>query len=388
MKTVLLIGLTLGMIIFRGEETKAQDDQDLFVTGFTSSGLALQLNKKENYGIERLILAQSKVFGENQYLGFDDVFSNEDFQDVVRANELFAVLTEVPKGVKFENNYLAIDSWGAQFEFDRTQPVEKRPLLLFKFIKRPLTELLEEKYFFKEFGGTNSLQGLDLLIGRVNEKIAACEAFPDQPRPTGLSSKEYEYLEERNDYLKTTYTKLKDILEDPFWTGIIALNMKLDHKSLPPNLQTLATSSEQLYWDIIGIEANYSGSSTPSSKIFGVIDYEAPASRTLYDLPSTPSSFLFRDLLFFFQNSILKTAQFRAELRTEYVVDYWDEEVPDFKLKDFKSEKKRDPEIYPIKGTIIRLNGLYRSAFHGLIDGLSANGILETLSLSSTRKKH
>lgn len=382
--TAMFIGLISIIISSNGKKANAQNDQELLLNSTTPSGLVVQLNPKKDHRIERLHLAQSNINGEVQYLAFDYVFSNKAFDNLLRTNQLLAVLSEVPEGVTFENKNFAMDNWVAQFEFDPIQAIEKRPLLIFKFTKGPLTELVEKSDRSSWLTTGNNLQGLKVYIDRVNQKIVDAESFPDRPRPAGLSKEEYKYLKESNADIEATYKRVKNLLEDPNWMGVIALNMKLNHQSLPSNLQGLATSIEQLNWDIIAFGVNQSESNQQQTKAFGVIDYETPASKTMYGNPATTSPFLFRHFLVLFQNSTLEFARFQAELKSDEVTAYWKKNDPNFQLTKFNRKKKKDPEVYPIEGVMNSQNGLLRSTFWGLIDGRPIDGFLKTLKPPNT----
>lgn len=331
----------------------AQDTEAQRLNATSANGFWVQINPSKDYRIEQLHLAKSKVFGVAQTMGFEDVFSNSDLTDLLRTTYVFAVLSEVPKGVKFKRNLLGLDQWVAKFEFDPTQSIENRPLLIIKTARLSLVDLAERKA--ANFTTSSNLEALQVFIAQIKKKVM------DTPSP---------------------YSDIVKILEDPNWNGVIGLNIKVDQKSLSPEIQQLTSSKDPLQWDIIGWELSPFNQELAPSSIFGLLDYKASPSTQLTSDPGKP--YLLRQFFLWVRNSQLSKARARVEVKPDEVTTFWSKRYAEYGLK-LSNQQISKEDIYELDGTVQSINSIWHWVFEGK-DGRPGNVLLE--SLLRTKQKN
>lgn len=263
----------------------------------TPQGFLLETNPEQGQRWERVILAKSELSGKEEPLAFENVFGNPEFVSLLQTNQIFAVMSDLPKNITFKKNLLGIgNGWVSEFEFDQAQPPATRPILIFKFKRgQSLVELIESKVAAPKFDAPGDLEALKLFEQRVEMKHARMKSTVDPSI--------------------NPHKHIHDVLTDPNWVGVLAINCKIKVGNLPANLTWMGRffAEQNIRWDHIGIDTRGAKRNN-----FGLLAYEADPVVQVTD--DSSSVFLIRRFYALFANSKLSHFDAKVELERKFVV--------------------------------------------------------------------
>ena len=234
----------------------------------TPQGLLVKadVDNQLRFDVLRLGKSQPKADApDGEFIEFGGVWKSDAFSEGLRRNQLFAVFSGVPKGddpgigdPTFDKNILNILGWLFTLKFDQSLPdTYPRPLLILKYYDgKTLAELVEDR----------SVWAAGLFQDRDQQTL---RDFVQEVRGMRINDpKHYENI----------YRKI----EDPNWSGVLAINIALDCKNLPDALKGIAIGIDlnQFRAQHVGVNASRyeSGNGGMSvdivkSSLFGLIDY-------------------------------------------------------------------------------------------------------------------
>ena len=356
-KTKVIIVLITTIIFTNGIDLHAQNKKGQLLDATTPQGLWVKVNPDKNARIEQLCMAKSKVFGKDQLLSFEKVFSNDDFVSFLQTNNGSVVLSEVPKGLKFEDSLYAIDDWVANFEFDQTQSIENRPIIIFKFTRKSIAEMLKNKGLASEFTTSSNLETVKAYIEKVKKKLI------------------------HNEH----YAHINKVLNDPNWNGILGINLKVDSRSLPAELQiaTASMDKKHLPWDHLGITLKPFNENRGLTSAFGLIDYKfTRGNKGSGDLNAPYWSL---QLLVGFENSSIKTYSSTIDLNMDLAATFWSKKGQGFSTYELEHSLYEEPNIYSIKGIYQLSNGVPYYSFIGEDGRRPVGPLLKSIKLKGSQ---
>ena len=229
----------------------------------TPQGLLVKVDVDNSFRYDVLRLAKSQPQAKNDVgdpVEFQNVWASQFFTLGLQRNQLFAVISSVPAGVNFTRNELNILGWIFTLTLDPTLPDSERPLIILKYFDgKSVAELSEDRGSWAAgLFQDKDQQTLRMFIEGVRRKSQA-----DAKHYAGILEK----------------------IESPNWSGVLAINIALNCKTLPDALKGIAIGIQRSEFraNHIGINAsryeptgNGFSVEIKKSSIFGLIDYSPP----------------------------------------------------------------------------------------------------------------
>jgi hypothetical protein len=261
-------------------------------TTTTPQGLVVLLSAAD-LAYDRLVLGKSepeKPGDPEQFLTFTGVGGSQKFVEALRRNKLFLVMDRLPSQVDFSEK---ISVLGWEFTVPLKVPISApipsdQALLIFKFYDgKSLEELAQNPKLWAngEFTGPDVPFRLQAYITELKRRHA--EAAADRSKKVNV----YEKV-------------LRQVVQNPNWSGILATNLKLDARSIPSSLRGLTGGIEldQFRAHHLGINASHydvaTGIKIDRSSIFALVDYRCPQGATLNTNKEFDYSVKFLQILF------------------------------------------------------------------------------------------
>lgn len=246
-------------------------------TRASASGRTLEQAGNENTTTPQGILATingsdfvdiTLADNEDLLLKLDQI--NDQFQDSLQTNRLFLPITQGSTIHWLDNagvpsNYMTIEDWPFQVEVGGlpsgiTEPVTNfYNVLIFKYYDRSLTDLLEDTSLWSQPGHYNA--DPSALQDWIKTFIADTKTRAEDPE------------------LAPLYANFLDIVDNPNWNGIVALNVSLPLQNLPTEVQGLLSGIKHLdrfvahHFGINVSKISPDASTIDRSSLFGLIDY-------------------------------------------------------------------------------------------------------------------
>lgn len=203
-------------------------------------------------------LAKSTSNGKNYTLGFVDGIKKE-LREALQSNELFMVATAAEPLGNF-NNTITIADWPFNINVGKNnEDGSPRNILIFKFGKGKINDKIRKPESWTNAETFNN--------GKAASVASQLGYFIDQT-----------FLDRDTD---PCFNNFLDIIENPNWNGILALQVDIGVQNFPEDLKGLLAGIDrsQFFAHHMGIEVNLAQPNDkgelamPNSSLFGVINY-------------------------------------------------------------------------------------------------------------------
>jgi hypothetical protein len=294
------------------------------VPATTPQGLLARVATDAASRWQSLQMAHNKVRGTN----YDLLFRNVDpvLQDAFQTNQQFFVVTQPQQpwnsdaGTRF-SDIMLIEDWPFRLLVGTgNAPGDYRNVLIFKFVKGKLSELIKNPSSWTsaaEFNETEG-QGLAFLSQWLQDYIAETHQLAEAEAQAGL----------RESY----FAKFLDIVDSETWNGILALKVQIDLGLFPAELKGLLGGIDLTRFNAhhFAVEVNFVEAVrrgvrvSGNSSLFGLIYYVDAAYQAQLSLGGSPDrpvvaapgdfDFKVLTLKVLFENTAVKTFESKLQV--------------------------------------------------------------------------
>ena len=305
-----------------GVSAKAQATQDDTQEGVTPQGLLAQYTS-DYATLVKVVLAITEPSlaapDSPSQLLLQDIQRDSDLWKALQSNQLFLVITDPASLQGHLAGIIRIQDWQFHLDPDKWR---NDTVLIFKFFNnKPLHDLVQVPNLWtmaEQFNNNAVPQAMNIINKVLQCALNQCCGLPCDAPATGVppdclsagkcpGSPDLEYF-------------IYDVLLNPRWNGILALNVTVPPTDLPAQIQSLAAGidQQQFFAHHVGINVSpvnldpHTGTfALRKSSIFGLINYDDPV------LLDTTSDYGFKvlDLKVLFQNSAITHFASRVDLQ-------------------------------------------------------------------------